>query len=173
MQYRDARPDDAVALADLGRRAFVAKFGYLYNPQDLAGFLEQAHSAPKVAQEIADPAMRIRLAVAADGRLGGFCKLVLACGWPEYAQVPPADVIELKQLYTDPEITGQGIGTALMGWALDMSRACHKREMQISVWSGNEGAQRFYGRYGFVKVADIHFIVGEQRDEEFLFAGLT
>lgn len=42
--------------------------------------------------------------------------------------------------------------------------------MQLSVYSDNPGAQRFYARYGFAKVADIHFMVGNQRDEEFLFA---
>ena len=43
-------------------------------------------------------------------------------------------------------------------------------EVQLSVWSGNTGAQRFYRRYGFEKVADIDFWVGRQRDDEFLFA---
>ena len=43
-------------------------------------------------------------------------------------------------------------------------------EVQLSVWSGNHGAQKFYARYGFSKVADITFLVGEQMDEEFLFA---
>jgi ribosomal protein S18 acetylase RimI-like enzyme len=42
--------------------------------------------------------------------------------------------------------------------------------MQLSVWSGNEGAQRFYARYGFAKVADVTFRVGEQVDHEFLFS---
>ena len=42
--------------------------------------------------------------------------------------------------------------------------------MQLSVWSGNDGAQRFYARHGFAKVADVTFRVGEQIDEEFLFA---
>src|SRR3546814_3681949 len=36
----------------------------------------------------------------------------MACGWPEHAR--GRQVIELKQLYTDPETTGQGIGARLM-----------------------------------------------------------
>jgi len=102
------------------------------------------------------------------GRLLGFCKLVLGCAWPEYARAP--SVIELKQLYTDPDVTGRGIGAALMDWALAQAESHGAGEVQLSVWSGNHGAQRFYSRYGFGKVADIHFMVGNQRDEEFLFA---
>ena len=78
--------------------------------------------------------------------------------------------MELKQLYTDPELTGHGIGASLIDWAMAEARARGADEMQLSVWSGNHGAQKFYARYGFAKVADITFLVGEQVDEEFLFA---
>lgn len=167
MNLRPATPADAAALADLGQRSFVAKFGHMYSAEDLANFLAESHGEAKIAKEIADPTLRVMLAEA-DGKLLGFCKLVMACGWPEHAR--GVQVIELKQLYTDPEATGQGIGARLMDWALDVAGEHEADEIQLSVWSGNDGAQKFYARYGFAKVADIHFMVGEQRDEEFLFA---
>lgn len=167
MNLRPARPADAEALAQLGARSFTRKFGYLYSEDDLASFLASAHTSAKAAQEIANPVMRIMLAER-DGALLGFCKLVMACGWPEHARGSRA--IELKQLYTDPDATGQGIGASLMGWALDEARRFGADEMQLSVYSDNTGAQKFYHRYGFEKVADIDFMVGEHRDEEFLFS---
>jgi len=168
MILRDATPEDASAVAEVGAAAFCAAFAHLYNAEDLAAFLAATHTPAKVAAEIADPAMRVRLAVDEADRLLGFCKLVMACGWPEHARATSA--IELKQLYLDPAITGRGIGGALMAWALDEAAAHGAGEMQISVWSGNHGAQRFYARHGFAKMADIFFMVGRQRDEEFLFA---
>lgn len=170
MILRDALPEDAPAIAALGQDAFCAAFAHLYQPDDLTAFLNASHTAAKVAAEIADPAMRVHLALDEQGRLLGFCKLVLACGWPEHARAPGA--IELKQLYTDPATTGQGIGAALMDWALAEAARHEAGEMQLSVYSDNHGAQRFYARYGFAKMADIHFMVGEQRDEEYLFARL-
>ncbi|MBO9725962.1 MAG: GNAT family N-acetyltransferase [Novosphingobium sp.] len=167
MNLRFAAPADAAALADLGTRSFVAKFGYMYTPEDLRNFLAESHGEEKVAKEIADPTMRVLLAEK-EGRLLGFCKLVLACGWPEHARGQA--VIELKQLYTDPETTGRGIGSALMDRAMEIAREQAADEVQLSVWSGNEGAQKFYARYGFGKVADIYFMVGDQRDDEFLYA---
>lgn len=167
MNLRFAAPADASALADLGARSFVAKFGYMYTPEDLENFLAESHSEAKAAKEIADPAMQVLLAEE-EGRLLGFCKLVLACGWPDHAR--GRKVIELKQLYTDPETTGRGIGSALMDRAMEIAREQEADEMQLSVWSGNEGAQKFYARYGFGKVADIFFMVGDQRDDEFLYA---
>lgn len=168
MNIRPALPADAAPLATLGADSFVAKFGALYRPEDLASFLEGSHNEAKVAGEIADPTLRVMLAEDDAGRLLGYCKLVMACGWPDHAR--GAQVIELKQLYTAPEATGQGIGAALMDWALAEAAAFGADEVQLSVYSDNPGAQKFYARYGFAKVADIHFMVGEQRDEEFLFA---
>jgi ribosomal protein S18 acetylase RimI-like enzyme len=166
---RPAKRADAEALAALGERAFNAKFAYLYTPEDLASFLAKSHAHEPVAAEIADRKMRICLAER-DGVLVGFCKLVMACGWPELAR--GETTIELKQLYLDPALVGGGIGAVLMDWAMAEARGYGADEMQLSVWSGNEGAQRFYTRHGFAHVADIHFWVGNQCDEEFLFARL-
>lgn len=170
MELRLARPADAATLAELGARSFEAKFGHLYRPEDLAAFLGESHGEAKVTREIADPQMQVMLAVEGE-RLLGFCKLAMAFGWPEHARGSRA--IELKQLYTDPAATGQGIGARLMDWALGEARRSGADEIQLSVWSGNLGAQKFYERYGFEKVADIHFMVGQQRDEEFLFSRLV
>ena len=164
---RPALPADAPALAALGRDSFIAKFGQMYRADDLAAFLASHHTPQVVAAQLIDPAYRVMLAERA-GALAAYCKLVLACGWPEHARGSHA--IELKQLYTAANATGGGIGAVLMDWILATARAEGSDEIQLSVWSGNSDAQRFYHRYGFARVADIHFMVGEQRDEEFLFA---
>ena len=164
---RPALPADTAALAALGRDSFVAKFGAMYRAADLSAFLAGMHSDEVVAREIANPQARYCLAER-DGALVGYCKLGLTCGWPEHARGSRA--IELKQLYTAPGATGGGIGAALMEWALAQAAALGADEIQLSVWSGNSDAQRFYHRHGCAKVADTHFWVGEQRDEEFLFA---
>lgn len=167
LTLRPATPADVPALSRLGIDSFVAKFGHMYRPQDLADFLEEAHSEAAIAAEIANPDRLYRLAER-DGKLLGYCKLGLKCGFPDHAR--GANVLELKQLYTAPDALGGGVGSALMDWAMAEFAARGADEVQLSVWSGNDGAQRFYARYGFEKVADITFRVGEQIDEEFLFA---
>lgn len=167
MILRDATPADIPALAALGRDSFVAKFAYLYRPEDLATFLEETHSEEAIAAELANPERRYCLAEQ-DDLLVGYAKLGLACPHPEYARGRRA--IEIKQFYTAPDMAGQGIGAVLMDWALGQARAEGADEIQLSVWSENFGAQKFYARYGFAKVADITFRVGEQLDEEFLFS---
>lgn len=164
---RAATEADIPALSDLGCDSFVVKFGDMYRPEDLAAFLEETHSHGVLASELTHPERRYRLAEI-DGQLAGYCKLAIPSSLAAHDKARRP--IEIKQLYAAPGLTGKGIGAALMDWAMAEARAYQADAIQLSVWSGNTDAQRFYARYGFAEAADIEFWVGEQRDEEFLFA---
>lgn len=164
---REATAADIPAISHLATESFVAKFGHLYSAGNLNAFLTESLSEPAIATELANPARLYRLAEAG-GRLVGYCKIGLTCGFPEHAR--GQNVMELKQLYTASDATGMGIGKALMDWAMEQFAARKADEVQISVYAYNDGAQRFYQRYGFEKVADITFRVGDHIDPEFLFA---
>lgn len=169
MILRAANAADIPALSRLATDAFVAKFGHLYARADLDTFLRDCLSEAAVAQDFADPLQVYRLAEA-EGRLLGFCKISAKCGFPGHARGVKA--MELKQLYTAPDATGMGIGAALMDWGMAELARRGADEVQLSVYADNHGAQRFYARYGFAKVADITFKVGNHSDPEFLFARL-
>ena len=157
---------DVPALSILSIAAFVAKFGALYRPEDLLPFLADTYSGPALAAALADPANVYQVAERG-GVLVGWCRLALRPAFPEHAR--GARPMELKQLYTAPNAQGAGIGAALMDWAMAEFAALGADEVQLSVWSRNPGAQRFYARYGFAKTAEVFFRVGQQLDEEFLF----
>jgi ribosomal protein S18 acetylase RimI-like enzyme len=160
---------DAPALAQLGRESFIATFAHLYRAEDLAAFLAGTHTPERVSTDLANPDV-IYFVAERDGVLLGYAKLMLACAWPEHAR--GGRVVELKQLYTAPGATGGGIGAALMEQVLAAARERGADEIQLSVWQGNHGAQRFYRRFGFEPRAEIHFKVGEQVDDEFLYAAM-
>lgn len=167
MILRSAETNDAAALAGLGRESFCAAFAHLYRAADLESFLAEAYDITSIARQICDPAITYRLAQSdTSGALLGFAKL---CALSPYrAHSDARNPVALGQLYTDPAHTGEGIGAALMEWALSRAITQGHDAVQLSVWSENHGAQRFYARYGFAKIADIHFMVGTHRDEEFL-----
>ena len=166
MILRPATLDDVPALAKLGCDSFRAAFGHLYTPEDLAEFLEEVHDEKVVASEIAGPEC-IHMLAEDDSGLIGFCKMRVPSWYEEHSDA--GNPIALGQLYTDPDRTGGGIGASLMEWALAEARERGHDAIQLSVWSENYGAQRFYQRYGFAKIADIDFWVGNHRDDEFLY----
>lgn len=166
--FRDAGPADAPALARFARAAFDAAFGTLYAPGDLAAFFAAERSAERYAAQLADPSVRVRLAER-DGAICAYALIVLGKGFPERPEPQPARPVQLSQLYCAGDATGLGLGAALLDWSMAQARGWGGDAVQLSVYSGNHGAQRFYRRHGFAHVADIHFWVGEQRDDEFLY----
>lgn len=166
MIFRPATLTDAPALAKLGADTFVAAFGHLYKPEDLAAFLAEVHNPEAVAGEIAGDECTHCL-VEHEGELVAFCKLRYPTKFTDYSDA--ANPIELGQLYALPGFTGSGIGGKLMDWALAQARAGGHDAVLLSVYAENFGAQRFYQRYGFGKIADITFRVGDHLDPEFLY----
>lgn len=166
MIFRPATLADAPALARLGADTFVAAFGHLYKPEDLAAFLGEVHNPEAVAGEIAGDECTHCL-VEHEGELVAFCKLRYPTKFTDYSDA--ANPIELGQLYALPGFTGSGIGGKLMDWALAQARAGGHDAVLLSVYAENFGAQRFYQRYGFGKIADITFRVGDHLDPEFLY----
>ena len=162
---RRATPDDAPALAELGAVTFIEAFGQLYSPEDLQAFLEDSHSVAAYARALANPDYALWVAER-DGRAIGYAQAG-PCGLP-HADATPADG-ELKRLYLLKSAQNGGIGAALFEQALAWLERDGPRTLWISVWSENYGAQRFYGRYGFEFAGEYEFIVGEQRDREFMY----
>ncbi|TAD85852.1 MAG: GNAT family N-acetyltransferase [Sphingomonadales bacterium] len=166
MIFRAATTADAAALATLGAETFVAAFGHLYKPEDLHAFLAEVHNPEAVAAEIAGDSCTHRL-VEVDGALVAFCKLRYPSHYTSYTDA--LSPIELGQLYALPGYTGSGIGAQLMDWALGIARTRGHDAILLSVYAENYGAQRFYQRYGFGKIADITFKVGDHYDPEYLY----
>lgn len=61
----------------------------------------------------------------------------------------PDLVGEVQTLSILPEYRSQGIGDALMGEALRLFRTKGLSQVSIGVFANNDGAIRFYERYGF------------------------
>jgi diamine N-acetyltransferase len=162
---RRATSDDAAAMAELGGGTFVETFGHLYPPQDLQAFLAKNHSPDSWTRTLADPQRAIFVAEHPNGRKIGFI-CVGACKLP--VQALEATAGEIQQLYVFAEFHNLRLGTRLMEVGLEWLALQGRSPLYIGVWSENYGAQRFYGRYGFNKVGEYGFPVGDTVDREFI-----
>ncbi len=160
---RKAAPGDAAALAALGARTFTDTFGHMYPPADLKAFLDSDHTPDAFAKVLADPRQAIWLAEQ-DGGAIGYAQAG-PCALPHPEVTPGCG--ELKRLYVLKSVQGGGMGGRLLAASLEWLQTPGRR-LWIGVWSQNHGAQRLYGRYGFEKVGEYEFPVGEIRDQEFI-----
>ncbi len=162
LSLRPVVTEDAALVCDLFATSFTATFGHLYPPEDLAIFMAELTPAA-FAREIADPAFRFQLAMV-DGQAAGFAK-VAPLGLPGWS---PAATRELRQLYVLDRFTGTGVGPALMEWVVADAKAGGARHLQLSVFTDNPRARRFYEKRGFEVIGPYKFMVGNHADEDII-----
>lgn len=161
---RRATLDDAATVSVLAARTFTETFGASYPPQDLQAFLAEAYAVERQRIILAHPRYAVWL-LERDGVAVGHATAG-PCGLP-HPQVHPDDG-ELKRLYLLGEVQKCGWGSRLLETALAWLERDGPRTLWIGVWSGNFGAQRLYARYGFEKMGEYLFPVGESKDLEFI-----
>jgi diamine N-acetyltransferase len=162
---RRAAQDDAPALAALGAAAFTETFGHLYPAEDLRTFLDESHSVSAWVRTLADSQRAVWIATLSDATPVGFIA-VGACKLP--VENREATAGEVQQLYVLAKHQNLHLGSRLMNAGLEWLEAQGRTPLYVGVWSGNLGAQRFYGRHGFVKVGEYGFPVGKTVDREFI-----
>ena len=180
---RRATPEDAEALSALASTCYIQTFGQLYSSEDLDRFIHEAYSPEVLRAELADPKRATwllfeepcldadsapsptRIDEASDSTLIGY---VTVCP----AHLPHSEVKEgdgeVQRLYLLREYQGGGRGSRMLEHALNWLEADGPRTLGIGVWSENYGAQKLYGRYGFTKVGEYSFMVGDHADREFI-----
>jgi ribosomal protein S18 acetylase RimI-like enzyme len=161
---RRATEADAATLARVGAATFVETFGHLYPAEDLQTFLARSYSEDATRRTLSDPRCAAWL-LEHDGAPVGHA-LAGPCSLP-HAAVQPDDG-ELKRLYLLRAYQNGGWGRRMFDAVLAWLERDGPRTLWIGVWSENLGAQRFYARYGFERVGDYDFVVGNIRDHEYI-----
>jgi diamine N-acetyltransferase len=164
-EYRAPRIDEVEALAELSRDTFREAFAHLYSAEDLALFEAAVYAPEVIGAELASPNRRYMIAYDG-GHMVGYCKIgfdkTLDYDWGDQK------IVELKQLYVFASHHGGGVAQHLTDWATSEARAVGANALLLSVYSDNPRGQRFYQKNGFAHVADTYFMVGNQRDDEYL-----
>ncbi len=162
---RRASIGDAFRLGEIGRATFTDTFGHLYPAEDLGEFLRTAHAPEAWSRRLHDPHIAVWIVEGHGGDVQGY-----ASAGPCKLPVPDleANAGELFQLYLRQDARGNRLGSRLLETALAWLESRRFDPLYVGVWSGNAGAQRLYGRFGFTRCGDYEFEVGRQRDHEFI-----
>ena len=170
---RPATLADASRLSELAASTFRETFAHANTPDDMARYVAEAFTPERQAAEITDPAGIVLVAEsradtdADDAALVGYAHLVAG---PAPAVVQGPAPLELKRLYVGRAWHGQGVAQALMDAALDAARAHGARTLWLGVWERNPRAVAFYGKYGFARVGEHTFVLGDDAQTDWLLA---
>lgn len=75
----------------------------------------------------------------------------------------------LRRLYVHRDFQNKGVGSSLMGAALEHPLLKGAEYIYLEVWEYNVGAQRFYKRYGFEKIDQRRFVLPSGAEADFDF----
>jgi GNAT superfamily N-acetyltransferase len=142
MQIRDAKPEDAMAVAQVHVRSWQVGYRGLL-PKAYLDQLRAEERAERYDFAHADPGLPHTCVAEEAGRIVGF-----ASAGPSRDPALP-NYGELFALYVDPEYWGRGIGVALVTNARKRLLASGFCDAALWVLQGNGRAERFYQSDGW------------------------
>ncbi|MBN1210068.1 MAG: GNAT family N-acetyltransferase [Myxococcaceae bacterium] len=163
---RRATVEDAAVLARLGADTFLASYAGAFPDEDMAMYMSEAFAPARLAAELEDPRGAILLA-SIDNTPVGYGKLREA---PPPACLTGPAPLELQRLYVLGEFQGRKIGDALIQGCIDEARRRGRRTLWLMVWKPNLRAQAFYQRWGFERVGEQEFFLGNTRMVDWVLA---
>lgn len=161
---RAATALDAQLLRDLAMRTFCDTFAEGSSAEDMDVYLQTAFALETVKAEILDEC-NLFLLLFSDERPYGYAKL--RRGTRE-ACVQGDRVIELERLYVDRSVLRRGYGSALMEAAIARAVELGCDAIWLGVWEHNERAIAFYERWGFERVGEHPFVLGEDHQTDWV-----
>ncbi len=150
----------AAQLAELGHKTFQDTFAATNTPADMAAYLAEAFGPEKQLAELQDPETTFLLAHM-QGALVGYAKLrdPSPLGLPDGQDATGR--LEIERLYVAEDWVGIGLGAALMRAILALAERLHCTAVVLGVWEKNTRALAFYQRFGFRRVGEHPFQLGQ------------
>ena len=148
---RRSEAQDVEAISSLAILTYTSSFGHSFSAQALDWDLERQLCPQAFRHMLSEDGMLL-----ADSPHG-------LRGLVQFGRFKPAeDVevdggIEIRRLYVHPDSQRKGIGSSLMTAALAAPEVVEARRLYLDVSEHNQGAVRFYRRFGFEIVGTRRF----------------
>lgn len=151
-------------LVEVSHQTFYDTFHQQNSEEDMQLFLKTSFSEPVLAQEILVPGNYFFFA-RIEGYLAGYLKLsTLNKGTLE------AGALEISRIYVVKEKIGAGVGKALLTFAISFALNYHKTVLYLGVWEHNRKAISFYQNFGFKKIGEEKFLVGNDVQNDWVMS---
>jgi ribosomal protein S18 acetylase RimI-like enzyme len=155
---------DLDVLLNISKQTFFDAFEALNNPDDFKAYTSVAFTEDKFRSELNNPNSEFYFAVDQDN-IVGYLKLNFATAQTEFQDT---EALEIERIYVSSAYQGKQIGQLLLEHAVNKARSAKLKYVWLGVFEKNTHAIRFYERNGFKKFSSHYFMIGNDRQTDFL-----
>jgi ribosomal protein S18 acetylase RimI-like enzyme len=161
---RQATAKDAELISSISRRTFIEAFGQFNTKENMESFLQNDFNKDRLMAQVSETGNFFLLAYF-ENELAGYVRMVESANPPALGEVA---AIEIARIYSEQKFIGKGIGKALLLNCFELAAAGNKKMIWLGVWEHNQRAIDFYSRFGFEKFGDHIFMLGDDRQIDWL-----
>ena len=164
LTFKQCTIHDLDALISISRDTFIEAFEKDNNPDDFEKYIAEAFSVDSIKDQLLNPESAFYFAF--DNKsLVGYIKLNQGKAQTEEFT---DNCIELERIYVDAKSQNKGFGKSLIDHAIKIAKEHNHDYIWLGVWQKNEGAVRFYERYGFEKFGTHPYYIGKDKQIDWL-----
>ncbi|MGZ3811202.1 MAG: GNAT family N-acetyltransferase [Mucilaginibacter sp.] len=158
------RPSEVDELLSFSKKTFYDAFEHVNNPDDFEAYTSVAFTQAKLLSELENPHSAFYFALIDDVKVG-YMKLNYGSAQTEFQD---ADAVEVERIYVSADQQGKQIGKQMIDFAINKAIHDKLKYIWLGVWEHNHAAQRFYQREGFTRFSSHEFMVGKDKQIDFL-----
>ncbi|SFK68116.1 Ribosomal protein S18 acetylase RimI [Lachnospiraceae bacterium KH1T2] len=152
-------------LQGICRKTFSETFAEQNTEEDMNKYLDETYNDDVLSKEISDKDSKIFLAYDDNGEVLGYLKVNRGSAQTEKGY---EGSLEIQRIYIAKAAKGQGIGSKFMELAENQAREWKLSYIWLGVWEFNYQAQKFYKGKGFTRFSEHVFVLGEDKQTDFL-----
>ena len=164
VSFRACNIEDLDDLVEISRVTFVDAFEKVNNPEDFRNYLSKAFSIEKIKSALLDTNTQFYFAYLNDSLVGYF-KLNEREAQTESFE---DNTLELERIYVLQDFQGKQIGKAMLYKTIAIAKTKKASFLWLGVWEKNKEAIKFYERYGFKKFMTHPYLIGKDKQTDWL-----
>lgn len=164
MMIRRCTKNDIDALREISVKTFSETFSDMNPPEIMKAYLNDAFNVEKMKHELENQNSEFYF-IYFSGELSGYLKLNDA---PAQTDLNDPSSLEIERIYINREFQSKGLGRVLMDFAVKKAIELNKDYVWLGVWEKNEKALSFYRKNGFYRIGDHVFVMGDDRQTDYI-----
>lgn len=161
---RECTIEDLYNLKNLSCSTYYDTFVKFNTKENMEAYLNYAYNIDKLKGELLNLESKFYF-IYCDKTIAGYMKINDTMAQTD---IYDENSLEVERLYIKKEYHGNGLGKVLMDLAINIAKNKNKSYIWLGVWEKNFNAQKFYNKFGFVKISSHPFIMGDDQQIDFI-----